>query len=681
MKKSNVFIQRDYSSCGACSIQSIVSFYGGYIPLGVAMEDTHTTSSGTNAFFIVNALKKYGFDSFGISCSLDEINSNMLPAIAHTIKEGLEHFLVIYEIRDNYILVMDPEVGEKKCKIDDFKRFYDDKLIIAHPIGKVVQMERKTTLKEVLVYLLKTDARKLIFLSILNIIFATIGVTIGLYVKIALSNRKTNAVLCVFIALCIFKLIIYLTRNKISAKMTIKYRSRLRELFLKHIFNLDLSFLEGKRLGEILQKIEDATYIGDWYLNLILDGSLNLIILLLSFFACLLINPLLAMFGVMLYIIFIFISFYVADKLYKREKIMIIDKNRHSADMCEYLDGIESIKNLNRESEMLDNLSVSRSIANKSEYLTENTEINCFAVKNLLMDIGFVFIMTIGISLFKDGTIQLDDFIAFSSMFSLGLESISSITSFIPGYIHTKTIFSNISEFLDIKSVKCGKYAIEDINEIDIENLKYSSDSYHCVLNGISSKIFKGDKILVRGASGAGKSTLARCICKSISGFDGKIYINGINISLIDNKYLRRRIIYVSQNEKLFSMTIKDNIVFSRPFDQNLYDFAVKVPKIDKLFKDKCYLDDTYLVEAGNNLSGGERARIILARALYSNPSVLIIDETLSSIDEDDENEILESLLEFENLTLIYITHRDKEKYFNKILTLGKEGYYEVRNK
>ena len=109
-RKNCIFIQKEFSSCGACSVESVVSFYGGYVPHETVLEDTLTNRYGTNALNLIRALKKYGFDSYGVKKNLVDLSNQNLPVIAHVVEEkGICHFVVVYEISNNKIkLFMGP---------------------------------------------------------------------------------------------------------------------------------------------------------------------------------------------------------------------------------------------------------------------------------------------------------------------------------------------------------------------------------------------------------------------------------------------------------------------------------------------------------------------------------------------------------------------------------------------
>jgi ABC-type bacteriocin/lantibiotic exporter with double-glycine peptidase domain len=205
---------------------------------------------------------------------------------------------------------------------------------------------------------------------------------------------------------------------------------------------------------------------------------------------------------------------------------------------------------------------------------------------------------------------------------------------------------------------------------IKIKNLNYTYNYYNKVLSNINLTINKGDKLLLIGNSGSGKSTLVKCISNILDDYEGKIQINDLNLKNINNKTVKDNIVYISQNEKLFVDTIKNNIDIERT--NNNISKIYKLCMLDKFIEEKPLKDDTLILEDETNISKGEKARIILARALIKKPKVLIIDETLSSISINYEDQIIKNLLAIKDLTLIYITHRNKNYLFKKVINLER---------
>ena len=198
--------------------------------------------------------------------------------------------------------------------------------------------------------------------------------------------------------------------------------------------------------------------------------------------------------------------------------------------------------------------------------------------------------------------------------------------------------------------------------EIDLKNISFRySDSNPFILQDINLNIKKGTTIGLIGESGIGKTTLINIILGLIQPTKGSIHVDGISIS--ENiKSWQSQIGYVPQNIYLADDTIKKNIAFALPeekIDNNLVKKAVMNAKLDNLINSLNDGLDTNVGEFGDKISGGQRQRIAIARALYTDPKVLILDECTNSLDVKTEKQILNEVNSLKGKkTIIMITHR-----------------------
>ena len=139
--------QRDFKDCGVCSLASIIEYYGGYVSLEKLRLDTKATNEGTTALNIIEASKKYGFDAMGIKVANLTSDKVSLPAIAHMQgKNGLNHYVVIYKITNDKVILMDPAKGKVVKSKDDFYEEWSHILLIFHPQRKITVFQKENTL-------------------------------------------------------------------------------------------------------------------------------------------------------------------------------------------------------------------------------------------------------------------------------------------------------------------------------------------------------------------------------------------------------------------------------------------------------------------------------------------------------------------------------------------------------
>ncbi len=216
-------------------------------------------------------------------------------------------------------------------------------------------------------------------------------------------------------------------------------------------------------------------------------------------------------------------------------------------------------------------------------------------------------------------------------------------------------------------------------NKISLEDVSFKYDDKK-VLENITFDFEKGKKYALVGLSGSGKSTLMKLISKRIKANEGKICIDGTDLDEISRNSIINLISTINQNVFLFKGSIYDNItLFSKDYSEEQVKDVILKAELGK-YLDRLY-DKELISENANNLSGGEKQRISIARSLIKDTKIILADEILSSLDNEIAFSIEKGLLELENITLISVTHRlikENLKQYDKILVL-KDGKIEEK--
>jgi len=221
-------------------------------------------------------------------------------------------------------------------------------------------------------------------------------------------------------------------------------------------------------------------------------------------------------------------------------------------------------------------------------------------------------------------------------------------------------------------------------NKIKINNLSYKypgNDNEKYVFKNLNLEINFGEVVGISGASGAGKSTLVDLLAGLLRPSEGKIIIDSIDINTHPSDW-QRQIGYVPQDTYLVDETIKSNIAFGVPTEKinnNDLNLAIELSQLKKLINSLPEKENSLVGEDGIKLSGGEKQRIGIARALYFRPKVLFLDEPTSFLDSKNEKLILDDIYKLgKNRTILIISHRTKIfKYCKKILNI-KDGKVEI---
>lgn len=227
---------------------------------------------------------------------------------------------------------------------------------------------------------------------------------------------------------------------------------------------------------------------------------------------------------------------------------------------------------------------------------------------------------------------------------------------------------SEFIEYLDKNQEEDGKEVIEEISQIEFR-IKDLSIRDRILISEINEFIKKGDIISINGDSGTGKSTLMKLLPKFRT--TDAVFINDIDIRNIENKSLRNNLAYMSQEVPIITGTLRDNLTLGYKISEEEINKLKELPLLQSIFANKSM--ETIIDENGSNLSGGEKQKIALARAIFSKADIFILDEITSNIDKATADEIYKSMSLMYKNKIIFIISHDKMHlpYCNRSIELG----------
>ena len=255
-------------------------------------------------------------------------------------------------------------------------------------------------------------------------------------------------------------------------------------------------------------------------------------------------------------------------------------------------------------------------------------------------------------------------YMAFSTLSSYFTSPVSDLISMQMSIQEAQISMKRLTEIMDYESEQKDDREYTEMEQIDgdieFKDVTFRYGSRSPALNHVSFTIPKGKKVALVGQSGSGKSTITKLLLKYYEPESGEIDVNGINLDEYSNQSVRRAIAYVPQNVELFSKTLYDNIRISKP-DATIDEVKAAAKKADAHeFIRKLPLQyNTYLEEAGNGLSGGEKQRIAMARAFLKDSNLYIFDEATSSLDFGTENTIFDMIYnQLADRSMLIVAHR-----------------------
>lgn len=281
------------------------------------------------------------------------------------------------------------------------------------------------------------------------------------------------------------------------------------------------------------------------------------------------------------------------------------------------------------------------------------------------------------------GTITIGSFTLYLGVLSNFVGQVSGLLKELDKFNYWSKLIENLYQYKTLSQEKdIGNLTTSGLDRVDIEFknvwFKYpNKDDY--ILKDINIKINAGEKLAIVGMNGAGKSTFIKLLCRLYEPTKGEILVNGENISSYDSAEYSNLLTVVLQDFKLFAFSVSDNIVLQKDYNQDKFNSALEKANIkDRLQKlkdkEKTYISKEF-DDNGVDFSGGERQKIAIARAIYRNSKIFILDEPNSAMDPISESKFYENFRNItEQKTTIYISHRLASAKFCDNIAVFNDG-------
>lgn len=658
----------------------LLKYYGGYVSKKNLTDMTKTNKNGTTAYHIKEVLNNLGFSSTGIRRALDEMNKDnmILPCIASVIiDKSYKHFIVIYEInyKKKYLIIGDPADKIKKISFKDFNNIFNNVLIISYPI-KNIPKEAKKSIISFIINILINNKKNLTNIFILSIFITLFSIITSFYTEAMINNlnfySKTYLLLIffTFLAVYVLKIISNYFRNKLLSYINQKIDLSITLDIYKSIIKLPYYYYKNRSTGDMVSRINDLDNVRDMIskvaLSLFVDIPLTLVSLIVLYF----LNHILFGIGILILVLYLIIIILFRRRFNDYIKKIQVKKGETTSFMVESISGFETVKNMKIEDDTIYKFENKYVKLLKDIFKYQNTYFLQLLFKEIINDIGFIIVTLIGCILVVENKMTIGTLFTFSTLLVYFLDPIKNVID-LDNVIKEAKV--SLERVLDISTYEIKDNGVIDEfknGDIEINNLDFSFNDRDYILKKLNLKIKKNSKVMVLGKSGSGKSTLFKIITKYYSVSKDKIFINGVDLNNYKKSTIDSNIMYISQNDVLFNDTMYNNLIFDSSNKNSLLDIS-KMCYVNEILDSNLGFN-MLIEESGFNLSGGEKQRVILARALLQKFEILIIDEGLSQVDTDMERKILKNIFKyFQNKTIIFVSHRtDNLDLFDNLIKI-----------
>jgi len=722
--------QPDAKDCGPTCLRIIAKYYGKIIPLQQIRSLSETTREGSSLLGLSEAAENMGFKSLGVKINFETLRDEVpLPCIVHWNKQ---HFVVVYEVEklgvgrfgstkredgstsnsklpSSIIKISDPSYGLITYTQEEFIKFWignnahekteEGVALLLETTPKFHSEEATPSPLErgqgvrsfsfLFQYLYKYKSLVIQLMvgllagSLLSLITPFLTQSI---VDIGIQNQDLNFIWLVLIAqimLFVGSASIEIIRSWILLHLSTRINISIVSDFFIKLMKLPIGFFDTRMTGDIMQRINDHHRIEQFLTN----STLSTLFSLFNFvvFSCIL-----AYYNLYIFLVFLVsAAFYLGWILFFLKKRRELDYKRFSqvseeqSKVIELVNGMQEIKIHNAEKQ--------------KRWAWEFVQIKLFKVgmqsltleqyqsvgSSFINQLKNIFITFLSASLVIKGDLTLGMMLSVQYIIGQLDSPLSQMVNFFRQMQDAKISLERLGEIhdkedeepIDNEGISNKIHDIE-VSDIVLKNVSFRyTGSPDMVVDDISFTIPKQKTTAIVGASGSGKTTLMKLLMKFYEPVSGELRIGNYELRNVSQKSWRSLCGVVMQDGFIFNDTIANNIAVGEDFiDKKKLLFAVETANIKEYIENLPLSYNTKIGNEGIGMSGGQRQRMLIARAVYKNPEYLFFDEATSALDANTEKVIIENLEIFlKNKTAVIVAHRlSTVKHADNIIVMDK---------
>ncbi len=633
---------------------------------------------------ILRAAKSLGLKSKELTSSWSRLIKTQLPAIAQHI-DG--HFFILAQTKEDKVLIQDPHENRPLAiTADEFQKNWNGKLILLTKRAGLLNEFRRFDFSWFVPFILKY--KKLLCEILLASFFIQLFALITpLFFQVVIDKVLVHRGLTTLDVLAVGLLVVYIfdvllngLRNYVFTHTTNRIDVALGADLFRHLLRLPLNYFQARRVGDTVARVRELDSIRNFITGSAVTLIIDLFFTFVFFAVMYLYSPILTFVVLGTLPFYILLAIVITPILRARLHEKFNRGAENQAFLVESINGIETLKSSAVEPQSQRRWEEQLSAYVKASFRATNLGNISGQTASFINKLMTLLILWIGARLVINGELSVGQLVAFNMLAGRISSPILRLVQLWQDFQQAGISVQRLGDILNVKpepTYSPGRASLPRLEgRVYFEGVtfRYRPDGPE-VLRNISLEVNPGEVIGIVGRSGSGKSTLTKLIQRLYVPESGRVLVDGVDLAMVDTVWLRHNIGVVLQENFLFNRSVRENIALADPaMPMERVIHAAKLSGAHEFILELPEGYDTIVGEHGSNLSGGQRQRIAIARALITNPRILIFDEATSALDYESEAIIHQNMRYIcKDRTVFIIAHRlSAVRNANRILVIEK---------
>lgn len=662
-----LILQDEHSECGLACLAMVATYHGFEADLQYMRRNYPISNMGMDLRQLMEIADQINLSARALKVDLKSLSKINLPAIIHW---KMEHFVVLHKVTRKGLVIHDPSLGKAILSFDDASKYFTGIVVELSPNDKFYRIKEKKTIGFTDLWSNTLGLKSSLFqIFVFSVALQILNIISPLYIQMVVDEsiapgniRFLYAVFLGFSLLLLVQVATSVVRDYVILKVSSNLNMQVTTNLFSHLISLSLKYFENRAIGDVISRFNSLNEIRDVLsrslIVAIVDGLVALVGIILMFLYSAQLTLLVLGF-LSVYALYHFVT-QTNYKMSLEKKL--IHKSRQDSTFIENLRAIQLIKL--HQLEPLRKGQWQNGLAGlvNSEIKLSQWDIASGSIRNFLFNFENIVVVCFGALAVINSSMTLGMLFAFLTYKS---QFVSAVENLINNLRRIKMLdlhFDRLSDILrspqEMNCISVAESTTEVSGRITVKELTFKYDgSDTAVFSNISFIVEPGETVAITGPSGCGKSTLVKILFGLLTPSSGVVLFDDLPIVTQISRF-RKVASAVMQDDHLLSGTIAENIsCFESKFDMLKIVEAAKKAGIHETIHAMPMQYSTIVSDMGNNLSGGQKQKIVLARALYREPKILIMDEATSHLDLASESYVNQCIKNL-NITRIIIAHR-----------------------